>query len=278
MKMLAFGAVLAATAISSPTLACDGYTVNAVQVGDQSYDPAQVTPQLVQVAVEISSMPRDCVQLGLTLRAKDDAGRIALRRAGDFLQSRPVRSSRSLSANEREIRFSADARRDLAEGERIIVDLLEIPSGQFQPIGDYIAEMEWVVEGRPSQSFQIAMRVEPTVRFVGDAVRRLSLGEVSDGGEATSTFFYATNANLRITARSEHGGRLQHEFGPAFGSIPYIAHLSGQRLDLQSPALIHLPYNRTTLKSEQLKVEVPPQPRRYAGSYRDNLILDFIAY
>lgn len=279
MKMLALGATaLLVSAFVGSASACEGYTVNTVQSAGQSYDPAQLTTQLVQISIYADGMAQDCAPLAVSVRPRGGAGRIALQRLGDSLQAQPVRSAFVASAAASEIEITLAARRDLAREGRILLDLLEIEAGQFVPVGDYVADLEWVVEGQAPHPFQVAVRVEPSVRFVGDGVRQLSLGEVSDGGEARSTFLYATNANLRVSARSEHGGQLQHELGPNFGSIPYVAHLSGQRLDLASPTLVTLLLGRAGLKSEELRVDVQPQQGRYAGSYKDTLTLDFVAY
>lgn len=279
MKTIALAAAaLLASAFGGSALACEGYSVDTVQSAGQSYDPAQLTTQLVQISIHADGMAQDCVPLAASVRARGGAGRIVLQRLGDSLQARPVRSALVASANATEIEITTVARRDLAGEGRILLDLLEIDAGQFVPVGDYVADLEWVVEGQAPHPFQIAVRVEPSVRFVGDGVTQLSLGEVSDGGEVRSSFLYATNANLRVSARSEHGGRLEHELGPNFGSIPYVAYLSGQRLDLASPTLVTLILGRAGLKSEELRVDVQPQQGRYAGSYKDTLTLNFVAY
>lgn len=279
MKMPVLGAVASAViAISSPASACDRYVIQTLQQGGETYDPAQLTGQLVRLTVETLDLSDTCAALSVSIRPRDGAGRISLRRMGDVLSSRPVASSAVGRANAFEIEIAPGARQALARDGRVTLDLLQIDAGQFLSVGNYAAELEWVVEGHDPQPIDIRVRVEPSVRFVGDHVRRLSLGEVSDGGEARSRFFYATNANLRVTAQSQHRGHLQHESGPGYGAIAYEAFLSDQKLDLTAPAVVTLPFKPRTLSSEELRVQVRPQHGRYAGTYRDVLTLDFVAY
>jgi hypothetical protein len=269
---------LAAIGASTPVWSCDRYEVQTLQQGGDTYDPAQLTERLIRLVVQAPEADQDCAALSAVVRPRDGAGGISLRRMGETLESRPVGSPAVARANTSMIEISPAFRQTLFRDGQIAFDLLRIDPGQFVPVGDYVAELEWVVDGQEPQPLDIRVRVEPSVRFVGDDVRRLSLGEVSDGGEASSRFFYATNASLRVTARSQNNGRLQHELGAAYGTIDYDAFLSGAKLDLSMPALINLPLKRATLRSEELRVQVNPQKRRYAGTYRDVLTLDFVAF
>lgn len=279
MKMPVLGAaVLAVIALSSPALACERYAVQTIQQGGDTYDPAQLTGSLVRLTVETPALSEACAALNASIRPRDGAGRIALRRMGDVLTGRPVVSSAVGRANPSQIEIASAARQALARDGRVTLDLFQIDAGQFLPVGDYVAELEWVVEGHDPQPVDVRVRVEPSVRFVGDHVRRLSLGEVSNGGEARSRFFYATNASLRVTAHSQHRGRLQHENGPGYGAIAYEAFLSDHKLDLTTTAVVTLPFQTRALSSQDLLVQVSPQQGRYAGTYRDTLTLDFVAY
>lgn len=279
MKIPVLGAiVLAAIALSIPAQACETDAVRTVQQGGESYDPAQLTAQLVRLTVEAPRFGESCAALSATIRPRDGASRIGLRRLGEALAVRPVGSAAVARANASQIEIAPAARQALAREGRITLDLFQIDAGQFLPVGDYVAELEWVLDGHEPQPINVRVRIEPSVRLAGDHVRRLSLGDVSDGGDARSRFFYATNASLRVTARSRNSGYLQHENGPAYGAIAYEAYLSDRKLDLSRQAVIDLGFQTRELSSQELHVRVRPQTGRYAGTYRDILTLDFVAY
>jgi hypothetical protein len=272
------GALFAILLQAGAAWACDGYQVQARQVAGDTYDPAQLTGQLVRLSFEASQLSEKCAAMGAVIRPRHGAPRIELSRMGDTLTIRAVSNAFSERADSSEIQLAVHAQQSLARDGRIMLDLFQIDAGQFVPAGDYIAGLEWVAEGQAPQPLDVRVRVEPSVRFVGDSVRRLSLGEVSHGGQAQARFFYATNANLRVTVQSQNRGHLHHESGSVYGAIPYDAYLSGKKLDLTSPSLVILPFQRQAMSNEDLRVQVMPQAARYAGTYRDVLTLDFVAY
>lgn len=269
---------------SSPALAapCTGYAADVRQVSGQTYDPAQVSNGNIEL--EIARLDRDleraCSNVSVRIRPRA-GGLIALERNGTYLPASFVQSGALASANQTEVTLSPRVRTAIATDRGARFALFEFPSGQFVSPGEYLAELELLVGDSPPRPFTLAVTVAPSIRFVGEAETgslRISLGEVSNGATGSSTFFFRTNASLRLSIMSENAGVLVHSQNPAFGSIPYQASLFGQALDLARPSQITLGQVSNGLQSGTLEVSVQPQEARFAGRYSDTLVVDFTAY
>ena len=277
MLILASSLLGTAPALAQP---CTGYTADAQQQSGLAYDPTEVTPQLVQVLIRTKDVDLDnsCQSQRIESRPLNNSGKITLRGSGATLRWEPFRSSDTASVAPAAITLTGNSRRQLLSDGQVLIDLFQVQAGQYVPPGDYIADVELAIGQRDARPFQITVRVVPALRLVSSAIQSLSLGEVSDGGEAESTFFYQSNALIRIIARSDNRGVLVHARGAAFGSIPYQATLSGQTLDLSADDVVTLSDRSTGIRADQLKVTVSPQQGRFAGTYTDVLTLEFNAY
>ena len=265
-------------AVPAVSASCDGVATDVRQTSGDTYDPASITRQLIGVSVRrLDEGEADCADARIVLKGR--SGVILLRNGGDILRTEFIRSRHVGRISPSEIELHRNALGQTARGG-LSIDLMEIGEGQFVPPGEYTAVLEIQSGSEPPRSFQLAVRVMPSIRFesTDGGSRTLSLGELRDGGEARSTFFYRTNASLRVTARSDHGGVLQHIDGEQYGQIPYSATLSGRRLDLGRSIPYSIRRGSSGVQAGDLVVQVAPQGMRYAGSYRDTLTLDFTAF
>lgn len=270
-------ALIAAQSAPAVAARCDSYGVRASQTGSNSYDPALVLPTLVTVNIASTEQTaRGCTSASVTLASVD--GRvIELVNGSTRLTGRLVRSNRVGALRPESVSINGNGRNDILGGG-MELDFLEIDAGQFVPAGIYHADLIVTVGDGAPVPFGIELTVSPSIRFVDTGTRDLSLGEVSNGSAVSSNFAYRTNAMVAVTARSDNGGTLLHERGPAYGRIPYRARLGGQLLDLVSPTAVTIPSAGTGVRMETLRVEVDPQTGRYAGRYRDTLTLEFTAF
>lgn len=261
---------------------CTGYVADVRQVSGQTYDPAQVSTSNVEL--EIRRVDRDlepaCANVAVRIRPRA-GGVIALERNGTDIPANFVQSSAVASANRTEVTLSASARAAIATDRGARFALIGFSSGQFVPPGEYVAELELLVGDSPPRPFTLAVTVAPSLRFVGEAESgslRISLGEVSNGATGSSTFFFRTNASLRLSITSENAGVLMHSENPALDGIPYKASLFGQPVELTRPSQINLGAGSSGLQSGTLEVSVEPQPARFAGRYSDTVMVEFTAY
>ena len=285
-KPILFLAVAALVSVGSATAAmaksCGAYNASASQVSGDAYDPADTSGQIVVVQVQSleASLANGCTSVGVSL-ATPDSSAIQLLKGAQVLSASLISSNYTGNITSDEVHLNGNARNSIVGDGSVNVNFLSVPAGQFVPAGDYVANLELRVGDAAPAPFQVIVNVAPSLRFIGDAsdgVIDLSLGEVSNGAQASSTFFYNTNASLSVTARSDHLGNLQHEDGPAFGKIPYQAFLSGAELNLETPSPIVIGFSGASTQSKTLLVQVGPQDKVYSGHYSDVLTLDFTAY
>lgn len=257
---------------------CPPGSVSLIQSGADTYDPAAMMGSLVRLLVQPNTGGQDCRVEASELRPRNGTGQIVFKRGDAQLRLRPISSSAYAYVGRDRVQLAA---RTLDQGGHVgaaNLDLFEIEPGQFVPAGDYRAELHWVDATRTVQPLEMTVRVEPALRLIGDEVRRVPLGDVTQGAEARSRFFYITNADLRVTVNSHNNGQLVHEMGQGFGSIPYVAYLGDQPLSITAAEALVLPYQRSSVQSSELRVIVAAQNGLFAGRYRDVLTLSFIAY
>lgn len=271
-----FGGANATTALAQP---CRSYSADARQTTGETYDPANVSREVVRL--EVRSLDDDlhtgCTSAPVSVRASQ--GTIQLRNGGTILNSEFIRSARTARITSSQVDLTGNAQGDIVREGQVGLDFLAIAPGQFVPPGTYVANLELVVGDAAPQPFQVAVLVSPSMRFeLGTTEGTLDLEELTNGSEASSTFYYRTNASLSVTAYSDHGGRLRHDQGRSYGEIAYEAILSGRRLNLETPHTFTIANRSLGIQSEEIIVRVPPQQGRYAGIYRDNITLDFTAF
>ncbi len=278
MKKIFLAALCLASASQALAAPCAGYSADARQTSADTYDPSSITQVVLNLVVQAQDrdLPNGCTSAPVSLRAR--SGTIALRNGATTLLATASRSNLTGRITPSEVDLNGNARGDIVRDGMVQLAFLDIAAGQFVPPGNYVADLDLIVGDATPRPIQLIVRVMPSMRFEGSGGGALSLGELSDGGEARSTFFYRTNASLAVTARSDHGGRLQHSEGAALGAIPYAAYISGRRLSLETPDNFTIEHRSTALQSEEVLIQVEPQRQRFAGVYRDTLTLDFTAF
>ena len=272
---------VAAVPARADSPACAGYAAVARQTGNASYDPSGITPSVVTISLRLldRDVPVACAAVPVVLASRN--GTIRLARSGDALAAHLVSSPQSGVVTPVSYRLSEVATTELVRNGVTNLVLLQIDSGQFLAPGDYLASLDLIIGNASPQPLDLIVRVAPAIRFVGTSLAggALSLGEVSNGGEARDRFYYRTNSAVAVTAISDNHGQMVHTLGPQYGTIPYSAYLSGERLQLDRPATIRLDDDGNhALRSEELRVMVAPQSNRFAGQYRDTLTLVFTPY
>ena len=277
-SLVVIGAALLPSAVVEAA-PCTTYNAAAVQIGERAYDPADPGYKAVTIQLERATEVLDESCQTVEVEITEQAGySIALRNGTYKLDTRFTRSARFLQPADNLIRLSSSARRDFLGDRVLLLDMLEAPPGQFVPPGEYSADLSMRIGSGLPTSFRVSLFVAPSVILLdGGVTRNLSLGEVSDGGIATSDFLYRTNASLLVTAFSDNQGTLLHEGGQAFGRIPYTARIDGRVVDLTGQSPVTLPYLNSRERNGTLAVTVDPQPAGFAGTYRDTLTITFTA-
>lgn len=277
---------LALLTLPVPALAqsCDGYEIVASQTTGFAYNAAD--PLAMRVDIELraaeTGLSRRCRQVPVFVELVGGTARDPdFHAGGDVLQAEWQNGSDVRRSNTR-WRLRNSARRALVDGETLSIDFYRIAAGQFQPPGDYRQELEITV-GDEVTTLPLSIDLAPALRFEGDTTsgqQNLDLGDISDGGRASSDFFFRTNSAVAITLVSDNAGALVHEQGEVFGRIAYSASLSGTAVDLTLPGgdVVDIPFSGTSVQSGRLEVEVAPTPHQYAGRYRDVITLSFIPY
>lgn len=269
--------LLPATALQAGP--CATYEADAVQIGERTYDPADLGFKVVTIQLERNPEQLDNACQSAEIEITEQTGySITLRNGSNKLDTRFVRSPRFAQPADNLIRLTGNARRDLLRDRVLLIDMLEAPAGQFVLPGEYSADLSMRVGSGLPVSFRVSLFVAPSVTLLdGGATRNLSLGEVTDGGFISSDFLYRTNSSLLVTAFSDNRGALLHENGEAFGRIPYTARIDGKIIDLTGQSPVVLPYVDSRQRAGTLAVNVDPQPAAFAGTYRDTLTITFTA-
>lgn len=69
-----------------------------------------------------------------------------------------------------------------------------------------------------------------------------------------------------------------HESGRSLGTIPYRMTYDGTSVNLASPAALRRPFTGLGTRREEIVLQVDPQTNQFAGTYRDVLTLNYIAF
>lgn len=271
------------SAFAHEAAACTTYDLDVTLVSGSTYDPVSSasTPLTIQLA---PTGPLDvaCASVPVVL-------------SGSIADPRPLVFTNGLSRLVADFSPSSDANRVLAtlrltpaararlvQGQPITLQLGTLDAGQFVRSGDYNSILR-VRVGDTDQQVSLEIGVQPAFLFQNssaDGTEDIGLtGDLQSGYQGSTVIFYRTNADVRVTATSDNGGRLVHERGIAFGAIDYFAELDGEQLDLSaSPIPLQFQFTRLTLQGKALNVTVPPTEPRYAGQYQDVITLSFMPY
>lgn len=277
--------LISALLLATPAVfSCTPSALDVEQVSGGRYDPADVreTPLTLRMVAADPAALKECDSRPWRLGSRTGSPHPPRPgRAGVRLQVNPGRGAAFLTHGSAVVLTDA-ARRTLVEGQAVTLELGRIRPGQFLPPGDYRQELTIAV-GDNRRPITLAVAVEPAIRFAAGQKRHreISLGDPAEGVRATSDILYVTNANVRVTATSEHGGELQHERGGHLEGIPYRALLAGKPLRLgadRSDEILLSPGIDRGSRRVRLLVEVPPPGPRFAGVYRDVLQLSFTPY
>ena len=284
--IVSLAAVLVAAGLpaAARAQACPGYELVPALSEGRAYDPAE--PGDTFVAFELRAaepgLPKACRNTQVTLEIVGGTAQDPdLRGAAGLLQA-DWENDAVVRRNGPRFRLTNEARRSLSRGETLHFRLYRLPAGQYVDTGEYEQLLRFSA-GRSEVLFPLSVQVEAALRFEGDSaqgVQTLDLGEVSQGGRASSDFVFRTNAPVAVTLISDNRGVLVHERGPDFGAIAYQASLSGAPVDLTGAggAVLRGRFVGGGIQTGRLTVETGPARARYAGRYRDVITLTFIPY
>ncbi|AOG01366.1 hypothetical protein BSY18_1718 [Blastomonas sp. RAC04] len=262
---------------------CSGpYVLTARQSSGQTYDPNENTSAIVRINLQpaASDTPQGCASLPVSIFPQS-ASTFTFANGGNAIGFTQVNSGLVSQANATRFELSGNARSQLVRGTPVDVDLFEISAGQFLAAGEYQGTvLVQVGDGLPTPVL-FTIIVRPAIKFVienGSLQKDLSFGDVTDGSTLQTTVFYQSNAAVAITIQSQNLGSLVHEGGSAFGNIPYSLVYDGTPVNLASLAQINRAFTGLGTRREQMQLRVEPQTRKYAGTYRDVLTLNYTAF
>lgn len=277
-------AALAALLTAFEAAACTTYDVEVTQVAGGTYDPVGTlgTPLTLQLTAVGAPLAATCANVPVVLSGSVADPRPLVFNSGvsrlvaDFSPSSDA--TRVLAT----LRLTPAARSRLVQGQPVTLQLGVFEAGQFVRSGNYDSILRLRV-GETDRQAPLQVAVQPAFLFQNtsvDGVEEINLtGNLDAGYQGSTVFFYRTNADMRVTASSENGGRLVHERGPAFGQIDYSAELDGETLALDAgPVNLDFQFARLALQSKRLSVIVPPTEPQYAGRYEDVITLSFAPY
>lgn len=259
-----------------------GYQVTARQSSGQDYDPNQANRAILQLNLQATDprVPASCTSQQVTITPQSGTA-FSFVSGGNALGFVQLNSGLVSEANVTRFRLNGRARSRLVRGEAVDIDLFEISAGQFPAAGEYRGTvLVQIGDGLP-QAVLFTILVRPAIKFLaeqGAMTRDLSFGEVTRGSVLRTAVFYQSNAAVSITITSQNRGNLVHDDGPAVPPIPYTLFYDGARIDLSSASQISRPFRGLAATRDEMVLEVPPGDARFAGNYRDVLMLVYTAY
>lgn len=277
---LSLSALIPTTAHAS---ACDDYAIDIRQTSGSTYDPASMAGVVLNVAVTAidADLKPGCTSRSIKIEPQA-GGNFIFAMGGDTLNYSVQNSNHIGPRSANEISLNGNARNTIVAGSVANVPLFAFQSGQFVRAGRYIAPINVTVGNAPPLTYELAIDVEPSIRFVaenGAREKTLSFGDVTGGSERSSAIYYRTNAAFQLRATSQNRGTLLHESGAQFGSISYQTTYDGAPIDLATGmAVLNRTYSGTSVQSDLLRISIQPQSDKFAGKYRDVLTLEFIPF
>jgi len=276
-------AFASSSALAQGNAACPtGYDVTARQASGQSYDPNEATRLIVRINLQPLSadLPQGCTSLPVTITPQSGST-FSFTNGGNMIGFTQINSNQVSQANVTRFELNGNARDQLARGNAVDVDLFEIGAGQFLAAGEYQGALLVQVGGGLQVPVVFSITVRPAIKFAvenGAQQKDLSFGEVTRGSTIETTVFYQSNGAVSITIQSQNMGALVHENGRAFGAIPYGLVYDGTSVNLATIAQISRPFSGLGTRREQMRLRVEPQNERFAGTYRDVLMVSYTAF
>lgn len=263
--------------------ACDDFAIDVRQTSGSVYDPASMAGTVLNVAVTAADPDLKPGCTSVPIKIEPQAGGVfSFMLSGDTLNYSVQNSNQTGPRSANEIALNGNARNTIVGGGVANVPLFGFQAGQFVRAGRYTAPINVTVGNAPPFAYELAIDVEPSIRFVaenGAREKTLSFGDVTGGSERSSAIFYRTNAAFQLRATSQNRGTLLHEGGPQFGTISYQATYDGTPIDLASGmAVLSRAYPGASVQSDVLRIGIEPQNDKFAGKYRDVLTLEFIPF
>lgn len=259
-----------------------GYQVTARQSSGQDYDPNQANRTILQLNLQAADprVPPSCTSQQITITPQSGTA-FSFVNGGHVLGFVQLNSGLVSEANVTRFRLNGRARSRLVRGEAVDLDLFEISAGQFPAAGEYRGTVLVQIGNGLPQAVLFTIRVRPAIKFLaeqGAMTRDLSFGEVTRGSVLRTAVFYQSNAAVSITITSQNRGKLAHDDGPGVPPIPYDLFYDGARIDLSAASQINRPFRGLAATRDEMVLEVPPGDARFAGNYRDVLMLAYTAY
>lgn len=278
-------AIAAAMFMASEAAACPAYGVAVTQVGGASYNPvdAGVTPVVLQLTAVGAPLPAECADVPVTIEgAPGDPQPLQFSGVGGAQLVADLTPGLEATLSISSLILTAEARARLVQGQAVNVQVGEFRAGQFLRTGPYTSTLR-VLAGSSETSEVLSATIEPALLFQlssTDGVEEILLnGDPQTGASGSTVFFYRTNADLRVSATSLHGGALVHERGEATGRIPYNASLDGTSLNFGSGAAeVNFGFAHTNLQARTIAVDVPAAGPLIAGRYEDVITFSFAPY
>lgn len=258
------------------------YALTARQSSGQTYDPNESVRAIIRINLQptASDIPQSCTSLPVSILPQS-ASTFTFTNGAASIGFTQINSGLVSQANATRFELSGNARSQLVRGAPVDVDLFEISAGQFLTAGEYQGTVLVQVGDSLPTPVLFTITVRPAIKFVienGSLQKDLSFGEVTNGSTLQTTVFYQSNAAVAITVQSQNLGALVHEGGPAFGSIPYSLVYDGTPVNLAALAQINRAFSGLGIRREQMLLRVEPQSRKFAGTYRDVLTLNYTAF
>lgn len=256
---------------------CSSGAVDARQVGTDDYDPSDLVQSVVRLSLRLTD---DCDLAELRIVPRD-SNVFTLVSAGATLQSVQSDAPEARARNISEFQVTPLVIERLKNGDEVSLDLLDLEPGQYVQSGNYQSSIDLVANGRTVGTILINVLVSPTVRLLGAAEAGnidLDLGRLNDGVTAQQSIYFRSNAQVTLQITSDNGGKLVHERGTQFGSIPYVSSINGATIIGSSPANIPLGGFSGQLTEAVVGIEIAPVRSAFAGIYRDVITLSFIAF
>ncbi len=246
-----------------------------------TYDARDGRPARVQTVLEIDGpVPEHCVEPLIAIQTTDGT-RPRLSRGGTELRASFVPGEGSMQVRNDGVVLTRPAVEELLDKRRLTLELVEIEPGQFVWPDTYSAAFTVSIDGVPGAPQQIGAQAVPVIVLVNgtsSTPTALEFGILSPGKTVSTSFFFRSNAAIRITALSENGGRLLHETDAKLTPIPYTARLNGRELRLGAEETIDFGGGPSVVQSGKLVFSVGQFSRAFAGIYRDVFELRLTAY
>ncbi|ODT00740.1 MAG: hypothetical protein ABS49_04025 [Erythrobacter sp. SCN 62-14] len=259
-----------------------GYSVTGRQSSGQSYDPNQANRTVLQITLQAASngIAPGCTSAPVTITPQSGTAFTFVNGSYQlgFIQ---LNSSAVSQANVTRFELSGLSRNRLVRGEAVTIDLFEISAGQFPAAGEYRGTVLVQIGNDLPQAVLFAITVRPAIKFLaeqGAMTRDLSFGEVTAGSVIRTAVYYQSNAAANITIQSQNRGYLTHSSQVPGRVIPYTLNYDGIPVNLANPVQINRPFRGLAARREEMVLEVAPGTDRFAGNYRDVLMLIYTAY